>query len=287
MKRRLISVVRVGDETDRRDGVRIPTVIKATIAFGAIKAEGFIADLSPRGALLLCDGQETVAPATLGSVTLANGTQIPMRVIAATSLGIHSSFENIDARAAEMISSMIEQAKSESDIFRDICISAAKEVENALAGAISSGRISIEDMFDSQYEVIAGTNPPQYLTRFVNLTDELLTPIQERYKNRDNRITVVCAIDRNGYIGTHNTAVSQPQRPDDPVWNAAHSRNRRIFDDRAGLLAASNRKPYLLQTYLRDMGGGQKVLMKEIDAPFPPITLSGRHWGNIRCTFIP
>ena len=79
MKRRLISVVRVGDETDRRDGVRIPTVIKATIAFGAIKAEGFIADLSPRGALLLCDGQETAAPATLGSVTLANGTQIPTR----------------------------------------------------------------------------------------------------------------------------------------------------------------------------------------------------------------
>ena len=30
-------------------------------------------------------------------------------------------------------------------------------------------------MFDSQYEVIAGT-PPQYLTRFVNLTDELQLP---------------------------------------------------------------------------------------------------------------
>ena len=58
MKRRLASVVRAGDETDRRNGDRIPTVIKATIAFGAVKAEGFIADLSPHGALLLCDGQK-------------------------------------------------------------------------------------------------------------------------------------------------------------------------------------------------------------------------------------
>ena len=33
-----------------------------------------------------------------------------------------------------------------------------------------------------------------------------------------------------------------------------------------------------------DMGGGKKVLLKEIDAP---IILSGRHWGNMRCAFVP
>ena len=63
---------------------------------------------------------ETVAPATLGTVTLADGFQISTRVVAATSLGIHSSFENIDAKTAEIIGSMIEEAKSESDMFRDI-----------------------------------------------------------------------------------------------------------------------------------------------------------------------
>lgn len=284
MKRRLGIVVRSGEEADRGDSDRVPTVIDCTIRFGGVNEQGFIADLSPRGALLLCEGQESAKPGTLGSVTLANGVGIPARVVAATSLGIHAAFENMDAMAAEIVGAMIEQAMGENDVFRDICVTAAGEAEKALTSAISTGRISIEDVFDNQYVVIPGTDPVQYSTRFVDLTDTLLPPIQERHKDRDGRIRLLCATDRNGYIGTHNAAVSQPQRPGDPVWNAANCRNRRIFDDRAGLLAAGNKEPYQLQTYLRDMGGGKKVLLKEIDAP---IILSGRHWGNMRCAFVP
>lgn len=284
MKRRLGIVVRAGESANRRGTDRVPTVIDGTIQFGDINEQGFIADLSPRGALLLCESQESVVPATFGNITLANGVRIPARVVAATSLGIHVAFEDIDAMAAEMVGSMIEQALSENDVFRDICVTAAGEVETALESAVSSGRILLEDMFDNNYAVIPGSNPTQFSTRFVDLTDELLTPIQEHHKERDDRIRLLCATDRNGYIGTHNVAVSKPQRPDDPVWNAANCRNRRIFDDRAGLLAAGNREPYQLQTYIRDMGGGKKVLLKEIDAP---ITLSGRPWGNMRCAFVP
>ena len=284
MKRRLGIVVRAGEEANRRGSDRVPTVIGGMLTFGGLSAQGFIADLSPRGALLLCDGQEDAEAASIGSITLPNGVALPARVVAATSLGLHVAFENIDAMAAEMIGAMIEQAMGENDVFRDICVTAAQEAEDALQGALRSGRISEDALFDSQYSIIPETNPTQYTTQFVDLTDELLTPIQERHKERDDRIRLLCATDRNGYIGTHNAAVSQPQRPDDPVWNAANCRNRRIFDDRAGLLAAGNREPHQLQTYLRDMGGGKKVLLKEIDAP---ITLSGRLWGNMRCAFVP
>ena len=41
----------------------------------------------------------------------------------------------------------------------------------------------------------------------------------------------------------------------------------------------ANQRPFLLQTYRRDMGGGVKVVMKEVDAP---ITVAGRHWGGLR-----
>jgi methyl-accepting chemotaxis protein len=284
MKRRLSVVVRSSGQADRRGTDRVPTVIEAGIEFGNIKEKGFIADLSPRGALLLCDKQETAMPQTQGHIVLANGVRIPARVVAATSLGLHVGFDNLASSAAEAVATMIEQAMGENDTFREICEAAAKEATEALAGKISEGRISVEDMFDSHYTVIQGTNPVQFSTKFVDLTDQVLTPIQERYKAKDERIRFIAATDRNGYIGTHNKAVSQPQRPDDPVWNAANCRNRRIFDDRAGLLAAGNKEPFQLQTYIRDMGGGQKVLLKEIDCP---ITLSGQHWGNMRCAFVP
>ena len=43
-----------------------------------------------------------------------------------------------------------------------------------------------------------------------------------------------------------------------------------------------NARAFLLQTYRRDMGGGEFVVMKEAAAP---ITVNGRHWGGLRLAF--
>ncbi len=87
------------------------------------------------------------------------------------------------------------------------------------------------------------------------------------------------AIDRNGWVPVHNRKCSLPQRPGDPAWNSLHCRNLRIFDDRAGLAAARNVRPSLIQTYNRDLGSGVFALMKEVDAP---IRIFERHWGGFR-----
>jgi methyl-accepting chemotaxis protein len=126
---------------------------------------------------------------------------------------------------------------------------------------------------------VPGSNPEQVMTRFVRLTDRLLPAIQEPILGVDPRIVFCAAVDRNGYLPTHNKIYSQPQRAGDPTWNAAHCRNRRIFSDRTGLSAGRNLKRFLVQTYRRDMGGGQFALMKDISAP---IHVRGRHWGGFR-----
>jgi methyl-accepting chemotaxis protein len=93
---------------------------------------------------------------------------------------------------------------------------------------------------------------------------------------------VFCAaVDDQGYLPTHNKNFSQAQG-NDPVWNAANCRNRRVFNDRVGLAAARNQRPYLVQTYRRDMGGGQFALMKDASAP---ILVRGRHWGGLRVAY--
>jgi methyl-accepting chemotaxis protein len=88
-------------------------------------------------------------------------------------------------------------------------------------------------------------------------------------------------VDRNGYVPTHNKKYCQPQGPD-VVWNTANSRWRRIFNDRTGLASARNTRPFLLQTYRRDMGGGNFIVMKEAAAP---IVVNQRHWGGLRLAF--
>lgn len=134
------------------------------------------------------------------------------------------------------------------------------------------------DVSENLIELSAATGVRTDDTRFTEFTDRVLPAIQEPLLAFDERVAFCAAIDLRGYIPTHNLKFSQPQG-DDPVWNAAHSRNRRIFDDRTGLGAGSHTKPFLLQTYRRDMGGGQFVMMKDASAP---IFVNGRHWGGFR-----
>jgi methyl-accepting chemotaxis protein len=161
------------------------------------------------------------------------------------------------------------------------CIEAAQEAGLLFEQAIDSGMCRLDDLFDETYVPVPHTDPQQVTTRFTRLTDTLMPPIQEGMLTFDPRVTFCAAVDRNGYLPTHNKVYSHPQS-DDPVWNAANCRHRRIFNDRTGLAAGRNTRPFLLQTYRRDMGGGNFALMKDLSAP---IEVKGRHWGGLRIGF--
>jgi methyl-accepting chemotaxis protein len=158
----------------------------------------------------------------------------------------------------------------------------AGQISEALEGAISHGQINVAQLFDELYTPIAASQPVQHLTRFNAVTDSLFPAIQEAALKAQPNIVFCISADRNGYVATHNRAYCQPQRPGDVAWNTAHSRWRRIFNDRTGLASARNQRPFLLQTYRRDMGGGQFVLLKEAAAP---ILVQGRHWGGLRLAY--
>ncbi len=159
----------------------------------------------------------------------------------------------------------------------------AAMVAEVFAKALDEGSIAEDALFDTTYRPVDGSDPQQVTTRFTEFTDRVLPGIQEPVLSLDPRIVFCAAVDRNGYLPTHNAKFSRPQSSD-AVWNAANCRNRRIFDDRVGLKAGRNTAPFLLQVYRRDMGGGQGVLMKDLSAP---ISVRGRHWGALRLAYRP
>ncbi len=156
--------------------------------------------------------------------------------------------------------------------------SAANDISQIFDRAVAEGRISLEALFDQAYTPISGTDPQQVTTRFTKFTDAILPKIQEPALELDPSVVFCAAVDKNGYLPTHNAKFSQAQGAD-PVWNTANCRNRRIFADRVGLKAGRNMEPFLLQVYRRDMGGGTFTMMKDISAP---IFVGGRHWGGLR-----
>lgn len=157
----------------------------------------------------------------------------------------------------------------------------AQAVSQGLDHAIAEGRISTEALFDRVYTPVPGTAPEQVVTRATEFLDQFLPRFQEPALDFDPSVVFCAAVDINGYLPTHNRKFSHPQGAD-PVWNTAHCRNRRIFDDRVGLKAGRSRAPFLLQVYRRDMGGGDFQMMKDLSAP---IAVNGQHWGGLRLAY--
>jgi methyl-accepting chemotaxis protein len=162
-----------------------------------------------------------------------------------------------------------------------VVVDTAKRISSIFEVAVERGEIKLEQLMDENYREIPGTDPKQYMTNYVEFTDRALPAIQDPIQKSDPRIVFCVAWARGGYLPTHNPNYRLPQGKD-PIWNNANCRNRRIFNDRTVKKVAANTKPFLLQTYRRDMGGGNFVLMKDVSSP---ILVRGRHWGAFRMGF--
>ncbi|MCI4663345.1 MAG: methyl-accepting chemotaxis protein [Neomegalonema sp.] len=154
----------------------------------------------------------------------------------------------------------------------------ADQASQALEAAVDRGEISMEDLFSHEYQRIKGSNPAQYLTPYVPITDRYVSPIIETVFDLGPGIAFGAVMNDDGFLPTHSQKFSKPQGGD-PVWNTSNCRNRRFFNDRVGLACGQSRGGHLLQVYRRDMGGGVYVTMKDISAP---ITVKGKHWGGFR-----
>lgn len=152
-----------------------------------------------------------------------------------------------------------------------------KELEDEFQKMLASDQLTLNQLFDTFYIPIPNTNPQKYSTQYDKFTDERIRIILDNYLAIDKRILFVVAVDRNGYLPTHNSKYSKPLT-NDADYNTKNNRTKRLFNDRTGLAAARNKEPYLLQTYERDTGES----FYDLSAP---IMVNGRHWGGVRFGF--
>ena len=93
----------------------------------------------------------------------------------------------------------------------------ARQIAARFEADVEQGRISLEDLFDRQYQAIPGTQPPKFHTRFDRYTDQVLPAIQEPLLPRHEGLVFAIACTQQGYVPTHNLAFSQPLTGDDKV----------------------------------------------------------------------
>ena len=282
LKSRCAVLLRQGERTDHRKGEKLPCNLKIEIqtARGPISAPVY--EISMEG-ILVCGPDADGLPQNQSlSATLQDIGACRIRIGGRTNAGAQARFEAPNAELSEKIEDKLWSIRDENTEFVTRAMEAGAALTRIFESGVASGTISIEDMFDTNYVEIAGTNPVQHRSKILDWADHTLPPFQEAFLARDPRMAFCVMIDRNGYLPVHNKIYSHPQRPGDVAFNTANSRNRRIFNDTAGLAAGRNQRTYLIQSYARDMGNGKTVMMREIDVP---VRVNGRHWGGFRTAY--
>lgn len=166
--------------------------------------------------------------------------------------------------------------------FINLAIGMAEEIRQVIENAIATGVISEVEVFDRQYSEIEGSNPKQYLTRFVPFADANVRPILDRTILSNDRGYSGAMVNIDGYLPTHLSSRSHPQGSD-PLWNAEHCRNRRIFMDAQTEAALQSNAEFILETYRLDLGGGRYRPVKSV---FVPMRIGGKRWGNLEYAYL-
>jgi methyl-accepting chemotaxis protein len=274
--RKLLQSSSEGSQHAETVGQRTATIGSAMRAVGA--AVGQVDENAARIAAATtqiaerCDGFAATVAALVGGVETSSGalraaTERSNRILGVSErimgMTAGSGFETIDTK------------------FIEAAVRTAKAIEDCFAAAIAKGEITVADLFDKTLVPIAGTDPPQFRTRYIDFLDRALPPLHDPVMSLDERMVFCACTDHNLLIPTHNPQFRKPQGAD-PIWNAANSRNRRKYTDKTAQAISRSAQPFLLQTYRRDMGGGSFTLMKDASAP---ITVQGRLWGGLRVCY--
>lgn len=148
-------------------------------------------------------------------------------------------------------------------------------LQDLLAQSLAAGL----NIHDQNYRPIPGTQPQKYHTSYDEQLAARLQPVYDRCAAEAGACRFCVMTDLNGYAPTHMSSASRPLTGN-LEQDVANSRDKRIFNDPAGLRSARNTRPFLLHTYCRDTG----EVMSEIALP---VMVNGKHWGALRYGFDP
>ncbi len=197
-----------------------------------------------------------------------SGSSIDIESVSEQSLGLAGMVESIfDSLGTDGLIGEHRLAYQEAS-------TAAEAISACFTESIESGQLSMDALFDRNYQPIPNTNPQKHGTKFDSFADDKLPAIQEPILPRNGFMAYSIATDNNGYIPTHNKRFAQPLTGDYEK-DFTNNRTKRIFNDHTGSRCGANTTPFLLQTYKRDTG----EVMHDLSVP---IYVKGKHWGGFR-----
>lgn len=182
-------------------------------------------------------------------------------------------------RATEKMLEMVSVFKTGEGQF-DRLIAMAQEIRVIYEKKIQQLREKGVNVFDTNYQKVANTNPQKYTAAFTQSFIKEMIPLYEAAKRKIPDAIYILAIDRKGYLPAHQAAFSQPMTGN-PAHDLLNSRHQRIFfTNESEKRRCTHTETMLMQTYMRDTG----QILNDLSMP---IYVDGRHWGALIIGFDP
>lgn len=204
----------------------------------------------------------------------ANGDQL---------VGAQKKMNELELLSNQMFDQLVHSGFAHDDQqFVEKALTTRDEIQALIEGAIARGEVRMDDVFDTDYRPIEGSDPPRFDNRFNAFADRHLQPIIDRTNTTNSRIRGCVCSDVNGYLPTHESGRSQTPRLGDRDWNDRNCRNRRILMDDSTHRALQSSAPFTMAVYRIDRGQ-ESILVKNV---YVPLFINGRRWGNFEVAYV-
>ncbi|WP_374405692.1 methyl-accepting chemotaxis protein [Pelagerythrobacter sp.] len=194
----------------------------------------------------------------------------------------HQRMEQLEMTASEMFDSIVKAGLSPQDsAMVERAQANAREVERLAEEAIAAGGLTPDQLFDSDYREIEGSNPKRFRTALMDWAHEHWRPLLDRAPKEIGPVMAAACTDMNGYLPTHLTRHSQ-----EPTGDLAHDtrycRNGRIILDAIDHKAKRSGDAYMMAVYRQEGDGKTYRVVRNV---YVPVFVAGRRWGDFELAY--
>ena len=189
----------------------------------------------------------------------------------------HERIEELELTASEMFDRIVKAGLSPQDSqLVERAVNHAANLARIAEEAIDRGEITLDELFDTKYVPVPGTNPQLYRTRASDWADRNWRPVIDAVVGEGGAVKMCSPADMNGFLPTHVTERSR-KPTGDVTHDTTYCRNGRILLDAIDKRAKENTDEYMMAVYRQEGDGTNYVVVRNV---YVPLFIKGRRWGD-------
>jgi methyl-accepting chemotaxis protein len=186
---------------------------------------------------------------------------------------------HLELNSSLMLDQIVKNGLSPKDeYFVQIGLLKAREIEALTQAALDAGSLKMEQLFDTDYKLIEGSNPERFTTKLSAWAHENWRPFFDQVTSEHEAITAAVCTDMKGFLPAHISAFSKASTGD-YQHDKTYCRNGLIFYEEIDIAAKASKDDYLMSVYCPN---GLTYTVRNV---FVPISFGGKLWGSFELAY--